>query len=327
MVDAKDTTYYDIRGMLIYDPVIAGQQITADLAATQIADLHSGLFVLNDTFTQYMHDTDKKCGYADLREKYLTFPPPGNFPSAVAGTDPKTGKIIPGCDMLDYNFYNAVVAMNPCFNPYMVTTTCPMLWDVLGFPGREDYLPKGANLYFNRDDVKAAINAPKGANWSECGGQPFVGNDENNIPASVVHALPNVIEHTHNVIIGSGALDYVVPTVNTLLGIQNMTWGGKLGFQRKPTEPLYVPYHPDGEIPTLAGAGVMGTVHEERGLTFVAVGLAGHMIPQFAPSAAYRQMEKLLGRVCSLSSRKPFTTDATNTTQPKGPLGQGTVKI
>lgn len=329
MIDANDTNYYDVRGMLIYDPVIAGPQISGDLVATAVADSQSSLFSLNETFTKFMHDTDQKCGYADLRKKYLTYPPPGNFPNAMPGTDPKTGKYLPGCDLyaLDGAFYDAVVAVNPCFNPYLVSTTCPMLWDVLGFPGRLPYTPDGANVYFDRPDVKKAVNAPPGRSWAECSSGVFVGNDENNIPPSVAKVLPHVIEHTHNVIIGSGALDYVVPTINTLLGIQNMTWGGKLGFQKPPVEPFFVPYHPDGALATLAGAGVMGTAHEERGLTFVSVGLAGHMIPQFAPSAAFRQVEKLLGRVCSLSSKKPFTTDTTKTIQPKGVLGDGTVKL
>lgn len=316
MVDAKDETYYNIKGMMIYDPVIAGDDITGDMVAAPINDQHSNLLSLNETFVKYLHDKDKECGYADLRKKYLTFPPPGNFPSVKPG---------PGCNEIDANFYNAIVAVNPCFNPYEVSTTCPMLWDVLGFPGRLPYTPDGANVYFDRADVKKAINAPASKSWSECGGEPFVGDDEKRIPPSIIHVLPNVIDHTKNVIIGSGSLDYVVPTLNTILGIQNMTWGGKLGFQKKPVEPLFVPYHQDGALATLAGSGVMGTTHEERGLTFAVVGLSGHMVPQFAPTAAYRQLEKLLGRVCSLSSRKPFTTDSFNTTQPQGDLGHGTV--
>lgn len=33
-----------------------------------------------------------------------------------------------------------------------------------------------------------------------------------------------------------------------------------------------------------------------------------HMIPQYAASSAYRQLEVLLGRIDSLSSQAPFTT-------------------
>lgn len=94
----------------------------------------------------------------------------------------------------------------------------------------------------------------------------------------------------------------------TLLQIQNMTWGGLQGFQSVPTDPFYVPYHHDVSDSTLAGAGVFGTTITERGLTFVGVDLSGHMVPQYAPTAAFRQVEVLLGRVSSLSSTDPFTT-------------------
>lgn len=86
-----------------------------------------------------------------------------------------------------------------------------------------------------------------------------------------------------------------------------MTWGGLQGFQSPPTEPFYVPYHTDASDGTLAGAGVFGSTVSERGLTFVGIDLSGHMVPQYAPSAAFRHVEALLGRVSGLSSTEPFT--------------------
>jgi carboxypeptidase D len=62
----------------------------------------------------------------------------------------------------------------------------------------------------------------------------------------------------------------------TLLMIQNMTWNGAQGFQTKPTDPFYVPYHDDPSLSTVAGSGVFGTTHTERGLTWVSIDLAGH---------------------------------------------------
>ena len=52
----------------------------------------------------------------------------------------------------------------------------------------------------------------------------------------------------------------------------------------------------------------MGSYHTERGLTVVTVQLSGHMVPQYAPSAAYRQLEFLLGRIPDLGTVGPFTT-------------------
>lgn len=52
----------------------------------------------------------------------------------------------------------------------------------------------------------------------------------------------------------------------------------------------------------------MGQYHTERKLTVVTVDLSGHMIPQYAPSAAYRQLEFLLGRIKNLGQTGSFTT-------------------
>lgn len=90
--------------------------------------------------------------------------------------------------------------------------------------------------------------------------------------------------------------------------IQNMTWNGAQGFQSAPGDPFFVPYHSELSDSTLAGAGVFGTTHTERGLTFVTVNLSGHMVPQYAPAAAYRQLEFLLGRIDSLTQMSDFTT-------------------
>jgi len=105
--------------------------------------------------------------------------------------------------------------------------------------------------------------------------------------------------------------------------IQNMTWNGAQGFSTKPSDPFYVPYHDDPNPSTIAASGVLGTTHTERGLTWVSVDLSGHMIPQYAPSAAYRHLEFLLGRIDSLSSTVPFTTDL-GVLQPNVTLGNGT---
>ena len=147
--------------------------------------------------------------------------------------------------------------------------------------------------------------------------------------------LPGVIEKNERTIIGHGLLDFILIYNGTLLVIQNMTWHGKQGrrarivqdahplthspgFSSPPETPFIVPYHSpspatldNGEgtqqqLMTLAGSGVMGHYHTERGLTLVNVDLSGHMIPQYAPSAAYRQVQFLLGRIPALNSTEPF---------------------
>lgn len=122
-----------------------------------------------------------------------------------------------------------------------------------------------------------------------------------------------------------------------------MTWGSppKQGFQTRPTEDnFFVPYHEtlgqiiqevlyQGNIPSkqiyansdVAGAGILGSTHTERGLTFVTVKNAGHEIPQYQAGAAYRQLEFLLGRIDSLTMMGDYTTQSGNFT------GNGTFYI
>jgi len=53
--------------------------------------------------------------------------------------------------------------------------------------------------------------------------------------------LGRIIEYTGNVIIGSGGLDMLVPTNGTLLVLQNVTWGGKQGFEARPDQVVRTP--------------------------------------------------------------------------------------
>ena len=73
----------------------------------------------------------------------------------------------------------------------------------------------------------------------------------------------------------------------------------------------------------------MGTTHTERKLTWVSQALSGHMVPQYQPSSAYRQLEFLLGRIDSLSSEEPFTTlpGSGNWTNSTGGYGKRDVAV
>lgn len=88
--------------------------------------------------------------------------------------------------------------------------------------------------------------------------------------------LQHVIESTNNTIIGVGGLDYLLPINGSLLAIQNMTFNGLQGLQTPPGTDFFVPYHPEYNGGSLAGAGVVGKYVYERGLTFFTVDLAGH---------------------------------------------------
>jgi len=157
-----------------------------------------------------------------------------------------------------------------------------MLWDVMGFPGTNNYLPKGAKVYFDRPEVKAAINAPQ-VPWAEASPKK-VYNTSSGVSVnytdnqfSGLTVLLSVIERSKRTVIGHGGLDFILIRNGTLLTIQNMTWGGKQGFQSPVEDDFYVPYHTDYQTASLAGAGIMGKTHTERGLTFFHISISGHM--------------------------------------------------
>lgn len=329
MLDKDDAAYYNVSGMLIYDPVLGDGTVQDSVTTVPFVDYHHNLMPFNDSFSVHIHDLHASCGFADYNAKYLVYPPSGPQPPDYAAS------VSSECRGLWEEVLNEAISINPCFDVYQVATTCPLLWDVLGFPGSIGYLPEGGDIYFDRADVKRAIHADPGTKWEECASGPvFVGGDSSDPSSWVV--LPHVIDATQKVIIGHGSLDMILLPNGTLLTIQNTTWGGKLGFQSPPVEPFFVPFHSlstadeifgetdQTKLGSIAGAGVMGTAHTERGLTYVGIDLSGHMVPQYAPSAAFRQLEFLLGRVDSLSSVQPFTTEPDYPQPPADTLGNGT---
>lgn len=252
-------------------------------------DYWEDVFDLNASFTAAIHERADSCGYTDYINKYLTYPPPGPFPTPTNSSN--------GCDVFD-DVFAAALEVNPCFNIYHILDTCPHLFNVLGIVNPGDYFPPGllpligislynlmpytgAQVYFNRSDVQAAINAPP-TNWSQCTPKNvFAGPTGNNtgdesLGPAQDGVLQHVIESTNNTIIGVGDLDYILPTNGTLLAIQNLTWNGLQGFQTPPVTDFFVPYHPEYNGGSLAGAGNLGTYVTERGLTFYRVELAGH---------------------------------------------------
>jgi carboxypeptidase D len=167
-------------------------------------------------------------------------------------------------------------------------------------------------VYFDRDDVKLAMHAPMDVEWAECAGPVFVGEGgpegEGDLSLDPIqHVLPQVIEATNRVLVANADLDMVIITAGTLLSIQNMTWGGVLGFEKEPTKDVVITL-PDLQYGMVfvengypAGIenpqGTMGVQHFERGLMWAETFLSGHMQPQFQPRSSYRHLQWLLGHI------------------------------
>lgn len=332
MIDAHDTSYFDMKGLIIYNGLIhdSTQIVQKNVAVADYVQQRREFFPLTQQQFDTLQSKSKELGFTSWLCQNLKFPPKGLAPQLPPGvTSADNGSLAIDPDHAGFYFeylWEPMAQLNPCYNLHQVGELCP-----------NGYNPLGANPYFNRTDVKAALHAPADRSWTQCAAPYGVDIDPNTVkPAPDQYHLPNVIEHTKNTIIVHGTLDIILPLNGVLLGIQNMTWGGLQGFQTAPRDPLYVPL--DGfelfsEEPFYAskrpaGAGVLGTTHTERGLSLVATQLAGHEGPGYSPGSALRVLEKLLGRIRSLSEVSTYTLpELRNITQLSEPLGPGTVRI
>ena len=286
MLDKKDTTYFNVKGIQINDPSINENEVMIyrpsphlhvfpanKSAASAVPALNhfSAIFALNYTTMKEINHNAERCGFNKFLAEALQYPPPKNFPKAPSPYDP-------GCDVWD-QVVTAATFINPCFNMYHITDFCPFLWDKMGFPS----LGGGPNNYFNRSDVQKALHVPV-IDYSVCKSGVFPDGDPS--PPSGLGPLPSVIERTNNVLIGHAWYDYLLFMNGSLVTIQNMTWNGAQGFQKPPVDPLFVPYTDEvtdlvngmHKIPwnNNAGGGILGTAHTERGLTFSSVYGSGH---------------------------------------------------
>ncbi|CCD44947.1 serine carboxypeptidase [Botrytis cinerea] len=311
MLDQNDTETFNLNSTMILDPLINSPVVLTEVFAANFLNDWQSTFSLNKTTVAQVQNMSIECGYQSYIEDNLLFPPKGPLPPIpdASGTDPN-------CAVWE-TIADAVAIVNPCWDIYHITNTCPQLWDVLGWPGTSSYLPPGGgSLYFDRADVKTAIHAPMNTTWTECTDAVIYNTEtgwstdsQNNLYAPFT-VLPGVIERSQRTIIGHGNMDFLLLSQASLLTIQNMTWAGQQGFQSPVDQDFMVPAQMAYQDTTLAGSGVMGSTKTERGLTFVEVSLSGHMVPQYQPAAAFRLVEFLLGRVSSISESEPFTNSS-----------------
>ncbi len=161
-LNQKDKKYFDLSGALMFDPCIGDfDYVQEEAVVVPYVQQNANLFNFNESFMADLESLHKSCGYEAYVDKYLQFPPKSAQPSEFFNYS-----AIPenyGCDVFDL-INEAAFDPNPCFNIYEITNMCPIPWDVLGFPTELVVTPAGADIYFNRSDVKAALHAPQNIN-------------------------------------------------------------------------------------------------------------------------------------------------------------------
>lgn len=254
-------------------------------------EANQDLLRYNSSFRSEMRDIAADFNYTSFFSEYFTFPASGPMPTP------------PNVDEGDSPFRGilsqAATLINPCFNVYHILDYCPTLPDPLSGPA--DPTNPSSGPFFNLTEVQDAMHAPH-ISWTTCSvGSVYAGIGVDQAPPASFSVLPNTFEGVPLNIVANGALDMLIPSVGTLFALQNVTWGGTTGFNAKPNATFIVPGSTvtldDGSTSNLGPAGEMGTWGYERGVVFVDVAGAGHELPQYNPSAAFRLLEVLLGRV------------------------------
>lgn len=312
MLDEHDTKYFNLSGILLYNPGIGDDAVQSQIPLADYAKHHALALGLNSTFINYLEEASANCGFDTYTWFNYRFPSTGSFGYPPSYSTDR--KLSPGCNIFTDLFF-AARKVNPCFNVYQINQACPIPFDPIGFPYSAHWLPPTfPRPYFDLPTVKSALHVPWNYDWKVTSEKSvFLEGVDTSMPSTFAQpgqqsAIQGVIEATNNVIIANGDLDMAVPTNGTLLALQNTTWNGAQGFTSQLKYDLWVPKGDEYVQECIAGSGVMGRWSSERGLTFARVFLAGHQVPQWTPSVSYRTVELLLGRIESLSERRAFST-------------------
>ncbi|KAJ7505935.1 alpha/beta-hydrolase [Mycena galericulata] len=158
-------------------------------------------------------------------------------------------------------------------------------FDVYDIPdGLNPEVPSDASVFLNDNRTRAALHAPTSKDWVESFAFPFGGlangtafQDPSPEPMVFLSELAsNASARGVGIVYYSGNDDSLVSHRGTEAVIQNMTFGGVQGFTVKPG----TPWSDDN-------GNFAGIVHQERNLTYVLFKGAGHLVPMYAPEAAF----------------------------------------
>lgn len=282
MIQSKQAADYNLSGALLFSPTLHEKPVNyqQEVVTKPFLDEYNNVMGLYPDVGDYYSRVaaiDKACGFAELREKYFTFPPSGRFPPANNSDECYVSPIV----------LDGLGLLNPCYSLYHISQSCPQPSDALDWAvdGDNSSVPVGFagadwRSYLNLPQMREAIHIPAAQKvWKFCSdADPFGPYGDQSEGPFTSGALKRVIEHTNNFVIGSGSLDLRVPTNGTLMVLQNLTWNGRQGFDEFPSKPLVLPAT-FSDLSTQSSSGKVGDWVEQRGVTFARVYNAGHGEP------------------------------------------------
>ncbi|KAI0366274.1 alpha/beta-hydrolase [Pilatotrama ljubarskyi] len=148
--------------------------------------------------------------------------------------------------------------------------------------------------FLNDNHTRAAIHAPTSKDWVRDFDYPFgnshtpttdnpMGDPSVEPMAFLSELAANASAANVSIVFYSGNDDALIQHHGTEVIIQNMTFGGVQGFTRKPSTPWY---DDDGNV--------AGIVHQERGITYVLIAGAGHLVPEWKPAQSFVFMREFV---------------------------------
>lgn len=161
--------------------------------------------------------------------------------------------------------------------------------------------------YFSRPDVQAALNIPSASN--NVSSTPFTPcnleiqralTEPTRIPTPpAYHILPDLLTNknisTH---IYQGENDMLINHLGIELVLQNMTWNGMQGFQKKPETPFGGSKPGSGrycgQSSKVSSDDAAGIWTEERGLTYHLFKEAGHSVPADKPAEMFNYVRDVV---------------------------------
>ncbi|KAI9066342.1 alpha/beta-hydrolase [Trametes sanguinea] len=243
-----------LRKIAIGDGSLGSQATVEHLPVVNVIETYPALIGYDQDVFNYFREQEHLCGF-DLN---LTYPQNGHFPTLN----------------LDYAVNFTFPWSNGGFDVY----------DIPDATNPEPFL--NASAFFNDNRTRAALHAPTSKDWIRNFNYPFgnvhdrtKGNQYGDPSVEPIAFLSDLATNASaanvSIVFYSGNDDSLVQHRGTEVIIQNMTFGGVQGFSRKPSTPWFDD-----------AGNFAGIVHQERGLTYVLVDGAGHLIPEWKPAQA-----------------------------------------